>query len=895
MKRFYLKLVAVIAMLSVAFGAKAQSWPANYDGVMLQGFYWDSYQSGKSYGQTRWTDLTNMADELSKYFDLIWVPNSAKSTGGQGYMPVYWFTNHNSAFGSESELKTMISTFAAKGTGIIEDCVINHRCGYSNWYNFPTETWNGKTYSMVNGSICSTDECFNKDAAAANVPAIYKGNPDEGDNFDGARDLDHTNATVQDHCKDYVKFLTSSTANNGLGYAGLRYDMVKGYSGYYTGMYNANAGVKFSVGEYWDQSYDKVAAWINQTAEYGNGKGKSAAFDFPCKYQINQALNGADEDCTKLVWMANNTTPQPAGMIHFEYQQFAVTFVDNHDTFENYDRFNNDYHVMAANAFILFSPGTPCIFWPHYYANKSAMQKLIAARKAVGIHNMSSVKVLKNETHLYVAEITGTKGKAIVKIGSGSYTPGNGYTQVASGNGYVVWTTNNGGITPEPDPDPIPGTYPETLYMMGHVDGAGWASNKGTAAKGKDGVYTYDVTIDNGEDGYGFFAFATVLGPDWDGAGNVNSGNRYGAATKDQAIADGETQDVTLYEVDVNASDCKSWKIAAGKYKVTVDLSKMKITIGDTPVVDPNPGKYPETVYMMGHVDGAGWASDKGTAAKGNNGVYTYNVTIDNGENSYGFFAFATVLGPDWDGAGNVNSGNRYGAATKDQAIADGDTQDVTLYEVDVNASDCKSWKIAAGNYKVTLDLVNMKIIIGDTPVVDPNPGKYPETLYLIGHVNGFDFKPHKGVEAKGVNGVYNYSVEVNDADKGYGYFSFATVLGTHENDWDNGLNMSDRYGAENDNELVEVGSSKPISLYAANVNASGAKSWKIAAGKYDLTANLANNTLTINNTSGVSAIESDENMPAVYYNLQGVQVTNPTNGVYIKVQGGKATKVLVK
>ena len=47
---------------------------------------------------------------------------------------------------------------------------------------------------------------------------------------------------------------------------------------------------------------------------------------------------------------------------------------------------------------------------------------------------------------------------------------------------------------------------------------------------------------------------------------------------------------------------------------------------------------------------------------------------------------------------------------------------------------------------------------------------------------------------------------------------------------------------------------------------------------------------------AGVDGVEIDENnAPAVYYNLQGVEVANPENGVFIKVQGGKTSKVLVK
>ena len=85
------RLMLLVMLLGSALGVKAVGWPANYDGVMLQGFYWDSYKGSNT---TKWTDLTSQADELSKYFSLIWVPNSARangeSGGGNGYMPIYW-------------------------------------------------------------------------------------------------------------------------------------------------------------------------------------------------------------------------------------------------------------------------------------------------------------------------------------------------------------------------------------------------------------------------------------------------------------------------------------------------------------------------------------------------------------------------------------------------------------------------------------------------------------------------------------------------------------------------------------------------------------------------------------------------------------------------------------
>lgn len=201
-------LAAVIAAGSVSFGADAIGWPANYEGVMLQGFYWNSWK------ETGWSKLEAMSDELSQSFKLIWVPNSAKpaSNPGNGYDPVYWFTNHNTCWGTEEELRSMIATFKSKGTGFIEDVVINHRSGVSNWTNFPSETWNGQTWHIGVDGICNTDEVkWQADQEHGTGAA------DTGDDFDGSRDLDHTNANVQNNCKNYCKFLIDD-----MGYVGFR-------------------------------------------------------------------------------------------------------------------------------------------------------------------------------------------------------------------------------------------------------------------------------------------------------------------------------------------------------------------------------------------------------------------------------------------------------------------------------------------------------------------------------------------------------------------------------------------------------------------------------------------------------------------------------------------------
>ena len=72
-------------------------------------------------------------------------------------------------------------------------------------------------------------------------------------------------------------------------------------------------------------------------------------------------------------------------------------------------------------------------------------------------------------------------------------------------------------------------------------------------------------------------------------------------------------------------------------------------------------------------------------------------------------------------------------------------------------------------------------------------------------------------------------------------------------------------------------------------------KNFAIEAGTYTFTFNPETLVLVVTGkTSGVSAIEA-ENAEAIYFNLQGVQVANPENGLYIKVVNGKSQKVMIQ
>ena len=366
------RLGSILVCCLIAVAAMAQGWPKDYKGVMLQGFYWDSFDD------TQWSALEKQANDLATSFDLIWVPQSGNCGGtSMGYDDLYWF-NHNSSFGNEKQLRSMIKTFKALGLGTIGDVVINHRKNLSNWVDFPKETYNGVTYEMVSTDICSDDDGGDTKKWADSNGFSLSGNKDTGEGWGGMRDLDHKSENVQKIVKAYLQFLL-----NDLGYTGFRYDMVKGYSASYTKLYNDYSKPQFSVGECWDSS-NTIRKWIDGTEK------TSAAFDFQFRYTVRNACNNGS-------WPKLNQQNEgnwPLVSSNYEsgaYRQYSVTFVENHDTEKRsnaaQDPIKKD--TLAANAYLLAMPGTPCVFLTHWKAYKSEIKAMIEARKLAGISNTS--------------------------------------------------------------------------------------------------------------------------------------------------------------------------------------------------------------------------------------------------------------------------------------------------------------------------------------------------------------------------------------------------------------------------------------------------------------------------------------------------------------------------
>lgn len=426
MKKIYFTLIALLASINML----AQGWPANYSGVMLQGFSWDSYD------YSQWTVLEKQADDMKGFIDLVWLPQSGKcieTTQVMGYKPYYYF-NQNSSFGTEAELRSLIAKFKANGIGAIADVVVNHR-NTNGWYTFPAETYKGVTYQMLPTDICKNDDSGSTATQAKKDGVSLSNNYDEGTDFGGCRDIDHKSENVQKIIKAYLKFLKED-----MGYTGFRYDMVKGFSGSHVADYNDATGVKFSVGEYWDGN-PSIINWINSTNK------KSAAFDFQFRYNVRDAVGVKDN---MIVSSPNwSKLKSDINLMHDPtYRQYAITFVENHDMQyrsekEPLDPLKRD--TLAANAYMLAMPGTPCVFHPHWRAYKKEIKSMIEARKLAGITNMSNYTNKMAQIACFANETTGDKAKLIVVVGNNTkaYTPGADYTQILEGYHYRYYLSKS--------------------------------------------------------------------------------------------------------------------------------------------------------------------------------------------------------------------------------------------------------------------------------------------------------------------------------------------------------------------------------------------------------------------------------------------------------------------
>lgn len=426
------------------------SAPAQYPGVMLQGFYWNSNQTQSAtasiFGRTKWIDYKNngQAVEIGKWFDLVWLPPSSKSSGGLGYHPRQ-YSSQDSDLGTKSNLMAIIDSLHQNGCRVVADIVVNH-CDGTSWCTFSKLDFGtyGK-FSPDASWICNTDE-MNISGSGVGADCLGKatGGYDDGygseANYGASRDWDHNQQQVRNMIKAYLKFLRYT-----IGYDGFRYDYCKGFHMSHVNEYNTAAQGRFSVLEYWDGNPSTLQSRLNDAGW------NTLTFDFATYYA---ALKDG-------IAAGNWGAARGAGLLGAGKSRYACTFVDSHDTFGRgsdgqYDvcgsqnpsdlKTNTAYQqkILACNAYILSMPGVPCVFYPHWVTLKADIKKMIDARYKTGVHSESSVNDEAGNGY-YKATITGTNGQIRLLLGpnSGYNTTPSGFTLATKGTNWGVYYKTN--------------------------------------------------------------------------------------------------------------------------------------------------------------------------------------------------------------------------------------------------------------------------------------------------------------------------------------------------------------------------------------------------------------------------------------------------------------------
>ncbi|TAF69319.1 MAG: starch-binding protein [Flavobacterium sp.] len=422
------KITLLLVLFSCFISSLFAQNVANGREVMIQGFHWTTDAS-----TTKWYDVVknNAANLQSAGFDAIWLPPPSKSTGGMGYIPTVWY-DLNNAQGTQAQLVSLITELHNKNIKVIADIVVNHRGGTLGWYDFSTPSWNTPTETW---SICNTSHISasgQKGTGNPDYDPVQAGlkSPGTSGSFSAARDLDHSNVEVRNGIKTWMLWL-----KNQIGFDGWRYDFVHGFDGKYIKEYNDATSPYFSVGELLEGDRNRIVKWIDYT-KGGTATASSTAFDFATKSALQNAFN--DNNLSYL----KDGSGKASGLIGV-WPDKAVTMLDNHDT--GPVPYGQDLWIFPGSkvlngyAYILTHPGTPMVWWPHYFdwGIRTEIDKMIKLRKDNLLSSTSTLNIVAATNNLYAAIID---DKVAMKLGSDNWSPsGTGWTLKISGNNFAIW------------------------------------------------------------------------------------------------------------------------------------------------------------------------------------------------------------------------------------------------------------------------------------------------------------------------------------------------------------------------------------------------------------------------------------------------------------------------
>ncbi len=183
---------------------------------------------------------------------------------------------------------------------------------------------------------------------------------------------------------------------------------------------------------------------------------------------------------------------------------------------------------------------------------------------------------------------------------------------------------------------------------------------------------------------------------------------------------------------------------------------------------------------------------------------------------------------------------------------------------------DTNSTSTLEGNYTITYNVLNKTIKFS------PYGGEIDEVItYAIhGTICGdADWTSYVMTED---NGKWVVTLDIVEGD-----FGIKQMTNGAQTNW---------YSAPNEENAMDAEGTYATTSF-------GGTNWhNTIVGRYKFTFDPEAETLVVDNAVGIEAVNAAAQAEApVYYNLQGMKVAQPANGLYIVVRGNKVTKELVK
>lgn len=357
--------------------------------TMLQYFQWYTRNDGWLYSK-----LKKAAPRLSRDgYTKIWMPPAYKGSQGskdEGYAPYDLYDigefrqkgTVRTRYGTLEQYKAALDALHRKKIDVIADIVFNHRMGGDrtesvrvrevdpfNRNRFISEPFDKNLYTIFSfpgrhgtySQFVWNSTCFKAADEFRNGSEhifLFEGKKwdehvsHEQGNYDYimGMDVDTSCPWVRQELKDWGRWYTDRFHINGY-----RLDAIKSidagfFPDWLADMRKNTSVSNFAVGEYWSASTDELRQYLNDCGH------SMRLFDVPLHYNLHNCSRSQGN------WDVRHLLD---GTLSRECPEYAVAFVDNHDTqpTQALESWVMDWFKTSAYAVILLGPcQVPCVF-----------------------------------------------------------------------------------------------------------------------------------------------------------------------------------------------------------------------------------------------------------------------------------------------------------------------------------------------------------------------------------------------------------------------------------------------------------------------------------------------------------------------------------------------------